>query len=461
MEAANQISRLYVRKGWSHELKGLIHIDGLSNLNILKDYLGFYQDVKNFELNEFNIFQAAARTLYDKFPPHKYAMQPLRGSDINIALVGYNQFTEAFIVENMILSHYPDHANITVWIYHSNAEEIKNKLMYKYPFIRGYLTINTVTTRDQRFQYFKPVGTQRTYPKKNFNISYVFADDDAEVIILAKRFKQFLYAIYRDISESPIVGCMPENSSIIDLINFRYTEHEGEGSLEESLEKDFNIKAFHNYKDSCHKANLIDQIEINEKLARVINYFYSIQYDFSSEYENKHGSRLTKKQAKHINDAFLKIKVQGNDPLVSLEKSTMKILGEIDWELSRKFTITGRWQKLTDRKKDSNRYVARHLDIKLNLVGDVLKINEDLAAELAPLEHKRWCAEELVLGYRYADFPKDRNLKALLKNELKIHNLIIPFQGLSKENKKKDEDIFMTLPLLRNIRNILRKQIKS
>jgi hypothetical protein len=122
------------------------------------------------------------------------------------------------------------------------------------------------------------------------------------------------------------------------------------------------------------------------------------------------------------------------------------------------YQILSCWKGLTDRKKDSNRYAARHVDIKLNALESYHGDMEEAIKKLAPIEHKRWCAEELVLDYRYAKFPEDKKLIDLLKNELKVHELIVPFKVVEKEHGKKDEDLFRLLPVLGRIRERLGRQ---
>jgi hypothetical protein len=455
IEAANNISRLYQKKKWDHQLSGLIHIEGATNLSILKDYLGYYQDLQNFELNEFNISKTAMRSLYDTYPPHHFKPMPLKSSNTNIAVIGFNREAEAFIIENMILSHYPDGFNINVWLYHPKAEEVREEMLYKYPFLVDYLNLHPVTIRDERFESFSCDIYGKPYPKKIFNISYAFADDDSEVIVMAKRFRQFLYATYSDINQTPIIACLPEEIPIIDLIDMGQKEFNGRASIEKSLKEDFNIRLFRKYHDGCKKANLIDMNEVNEKLAKVINYYYALQYNLTSDYAQKHGKPMSEEQLAVMRDVVLNARISGPDPLLSLETQVNAEIDKIDPKFKEQFSISSCWKSLTDRKKDSNRYAARHLDIKLTSIKGFESDLDEVAKILAPTEHKRWCAEEQVLDYRWAEFPEDKDLKSLLKNDLKIHDLIMPFSVIREEHGQKDADLFRLLPVLGEIKQAL------
>ena len=76
---------------------------------------------------------------------------------------------------------------------------------------------------------------------------------------------------------------------------------------------------------------------------------------------------------------------------------------------------------------------------------------------IAPIEHKRWSAEKMVLNYRYGPLPKDKAAKNIAKEVLKIHDQLIPYEKLDEENKEKDLNIFLLMPLLNSLKVELKK----
>ncbi len=117
------------------------------------------------------------------------------------------------------------------------------------------------------------------------------------------------------------------------------------------------------------------------------------------------------------------------------------------------------WSNMNDYFKDENRYAARHLPIKLRSLGleavptddpreavDFKEILERSEQLLAQLEHNRWLARKLVNGYIHG-----KKLERKLRDRLKIHVDIRPWEELSEKDREKD------LAVLRNIENMLRE----
>ncbi|MBN2652568.1 MAG: hypothetical protein JXR63_09300 [Spirochaetales bacterium] len=115
------------------------------------------------------------------------------------------------------------------------------------------------------------------------------------------------------------------------------------------------------------------------------------------------------------------------------------------------------WNQLNDLEKDYNRRAARHLRVKLNLLGYDFSDKEDaISVEIpgftrqeksifARLEHQRWNTEKILLGFIPGIFPQDKNEKNYFKNILRIHQDIRPFEQLTKEDISKDENTFEDL----------------
>lgn len=100
------------------------------------------------------------------------------------------------------------------------------------------------------------------------------------------------------------------------------------------------------------------------------------------------------------------------------------------------------WKDLPETMKMSNRYQAYHTIIKLGYLGYVVdvdsksdKISIDYSQSqldvLAQMEKRRWNAERLLSGWIYGE---EKN------NDLKIHNLLVPWEKLDEKEKQKDRD---------------------
>src|SRR5690606_15015619 len=99
MEIANEILIYRKRQKSEESIKILLHISNNHNINILKDYLDIHNEDEDYDLETFNVSQLAAKKIYDLYPPHAY-IDPLQEDGNVIAIVGYNQAAEEFLLEN-------------------------------------------------------------------------------------------------------------------------------------------------------------------------------------------------------------------------------------------------------------------------------------------------------------------------------------------------------------------------
>lgn len=101
------------------------------------------------------------------------------------------------------------------------------------------------------------------------------------------------------------------------------------------------------------------------------------------------------------------------------------------------------WEDLSETDRESNRYAADHIDVKKRAIS---KAGDDINALVAlidshkevlkQMEHRRWCAERFLDGWRY---PNDDKLK---KDKLrKLNYCLVPYSDLPPEEKDKDEGV--------------------
>jgi hypothetical protein len=287
----------------------------------------------------------------------------------------------------------------------------------------------------------------------------MFGNSDSELLTSSASFRQFLYNQTQSISQIPIILCLPEDAGITELLD---ANRDTKTNASFVFSKRLNIQLFHLITDTCTTRNLLEQTELIDKLSKIINYYYSMKYEFS--YELKDHWKVENADML-VNDLeALLHEMTENDEKISegtIQKRLIKNLSEktgIHYNsLYSRLSVEKRWNILTHRKKDSNRYAARQLALKfssLKRIGcDPLTIEniKRFYARLAPMEHKRWSAEKMVFNYKYGPLLTDKAERYVLKDVLKIHDQLISYEKLTEVEKEKDLNLFLLLPLLSKI----------
>ncbi len=107
------------------------------------------------------------------------------------------------------------------------------------------------------------------------------------------------------------------------------------------------------------------------------------------------------------------------------------------------------WDELPENLKESNRYHADHISVKLKAIGCDITQMTDWDAELfvfsneeiefmAKMEHDRWVAERTHEGWSYAPGTKDLNKKT--------SPYMVPWEKLSEDIREIDRNLIRGLP---------------
>ena len=86
------------------------------------------------------------------------------------------------------------------------------------------------------------------------------------------------------------------------------------------------------------------------------------------------------------------------------------------------------------------------------------KISELQKDTLARMEHERWNAEKLLTGFVPGKVGLEKDFYKLLKENLKWHKDIRPWEELTKEDQKKDEMLNKLKEITSNLK--YRKTVK-
>lgn len=104
------------------------------------------------------------------------------------------------------------------------------------------------------------------------------------------------------------------------------------------------------------------------------------------------------------------------------------------------------WRNLSENMKWSNRFQADMYGTYISILSRIQKLPSDkydvIKRTLPDMEHRRWCAERIVAGWRQKDIDE------LRVNERRIHKSIIPYNELSEGEKIKDFNVIATAKLI-------------
>ena len=458
MEIANEVLFFRKKKEIQESLKIHLHIKENNNINILKDYLDIHNQDEDYDLETFNVSQMAARMIYDLYPVHEF-LTPDKDEEGAIAVIGYNQAAEEFLLENIILSHYPELNNLKIYLIDKDADTHVNEFNFKYPFHSEFIDLYPVKLLNGSF-YANFAWSKKDIEKlSKVKAVYMFGNSDSELLANSTNLRQFLYNQTQSISQIPILICLPEDAGITNLLD---SNRDSKTNASYVFSKRLNIQLFHMITDTCTIRNLLEQTEQIDTLSKIINYYYSMKYEFSYELKEHWKVQNADLLVNELESSLHEMS-ESNEKISerTIQKRVIMLLSKktgIHYNsLYSKLSVEKRWNILTHRKKDSNRYAARQLSSKfssLKRIGcDPLTVENitHFYARLAPMEHKRWSAEKMVFNYKYGPLVSDKADRYVLKDVLKIHDQLIPYEKLTEIEKEKDLNLFLLLPLLSRI----------
>ncbi|HVZ24659.1 MAG TPA: NAD-binding protein [Sediminibacterium sp.] len=453
------------KAGNADALKIFLHIANIHNRTVIKDYFDINNTDEHYDLHIISGDQLAAQKIYDEYPPHRYFRVSAESPGNSIAVIGCDKTAEAFLLENIILSHYHDTSKLKVYLVDKEVDQFYHEFSYLYPFYPEFIELIPVKLLNGAF--FANFTWQKIHIEQLSQVkaAYFFGRDDAEIMNQAAAFRQFLYTQTRSISQVPIIASLPEENGIYDFLN-NSSLHKDE--VEQVLNNTLNQFYVKRKSDTFSGNSLIEESESIDMLSRVINFFYAVNYELAGHLKQAWQINLDQSQVSVLSEFI--IRYPETHPVSSepdFEKAFLEklaaITGKSTSELMPYASIRKQWNLLNNRKKDSNRYAARHMQVKLYIMQQIgcVPVNREniirFYPRLAPVEHDRWCAEKMVYNYKYGPYTANRQEKTLLKEVMKIHDQLIPYEKLTQEEKDKDQNLFLLLPLLDSLKKNTQK----
>ena len=262
---------------------------------------------------------------------------------------------------------------------------------------------------------------------ENISVCFLALDDDGKSVYYARKLRQHLFTVKEEskagsrnglsqkgnLSQAipPIKVLLPRNTALVNIFDDILTQMQH-----------LNIELINMDDEVCNKRTIVD----NRKAEDFI--------------------------AKHIHYEWAKNEAQKNKTPVG--------------------TMEEEWDKLKDAQKDSNRLPARHLFNKLRFVKaelsdheageelDFESIEEHIWNKIARMEHNRWMAEKNIGGFVRIPKMTEKSFNVFLKDNLKCHWDLVPFDDLDEGTKEYDTFTFRMAPAIANLnkKRILKKK---
>jgi hypothetical protein len=462
IEIAGHISAYsYEREKKSHPaakgvLKLFLHISDTNNKNVIKDYFDINNTDEHYDLHIINLDQLAAQKVYDEFPPHAYFTSLDEEEENAIAIIGCDKTAEAFILENIILSHYREHRLLKIYLVDKDVDSFFHQFTYQYPFYAEFVELIPVKLLNANFFANFTWSKSHIEQLSQVKAAYFFGENDSVIMNMAASFRQFLYIQTLNVSQVPVIVSLPEDSGIYDFLN-NSTLHKDE--VEHLFNNTLNQYYIKRKSDTFSGKSIIEESALIDTISRVINFYYAVCYELSSQIQQQFQQTIPQELVEELGNFI--IAYPENHSRVTegeFEDAFFRFLSQRTGiaadALHRHSSIQKNWNLLNNRKKDSNRYAARHMQVKLFMMQKIgcTPVNREnivrFYPRLASVEHDRWSGEKMVFNYKYGPFSKDKKEKYILKEVLKIHDQLIPYDKLTQGEKDKDLNLFLLLPLL-------------
>lgn len=343
---------------------------------------------RGWEIRTFNTWANSARALFTgEHGPHLYCpdtQQP------HILILGHGWLAEQLIIQGARLGHYSGDRKLRITYIDEDAEHLRDRLFAQYPALDP-----------------NPAAHMAWHEKER---GYLPVIDTCFIAKPAECMTGELYA--RVIKSTPLSAayiCHPDD------------------------EKALNILA-------ALKANM-SAPHGNQKPRLVLCGMHGNNLDYLIENTNEQGKIKSDQCAQvHYFDAVAAgVNIKKDENVIEgLREAWAKAIHAYYQEI-----YEGQaWEELSEDMRDSNRQSADHWKIKLDWIKSknqrdmdaVLKTYRDV---LMRLEHKRWCAERFMNGWRYCEKPSSKEDQVGAKAR-KLSWCLCPFDALSKEDKSKD-----------------------
>lgn len=381
----------------------------------LRHYLAQWATkIGKFPLTCFNLEESTARGVLRRHRIDRFTPDDTR--DVaHVAIVGSSPMARALLVQSLRIGHLQPDRSLEIDLLMENAPAYQEALCREMPCLHpDWGTPGSVERRVRDYALPRIILTE-------------LPDSDSELLDDECR----IYHGLRDDHVPSLFVCIDdgyESAALVGRIMDKL-EHLCAGT-----ETDLHVGCYYNYPEDPEKE--LTKV-LDERSGDCVTFFDFGSYDEECTVETVEG--------RHLDALARQIAL-----FYETEYGEGPPRGATDQQKAAHFERV--WDESKEWEKESNRQAADHLHVKLRSVGvnpeeakrPGFQFDEHQKEQLARMEHKRWCAERLLSGWRplpdtdakkrqWADKKGQKALKAQ-----KLHADLVPFDDLPPGEKDKD-----------------------
>ncbi|NOT38077.1 MAG: hypothetical protein HOP11_11945 [Saprospiraceae bacterium] len=432
---------------------------GIQDINKRNLLMSLKDNLPNHVLECFDLNQNIARSLV--FRNDEKAIGDTNITKYQVIMLGFNDISEAIIMQYLKLGHFRIGKSMQIKVYYQKVdaervEQFKSRYAILFP---GFITDQTDTLLKEAISYtffnandkenqlidFESLPEiESTFIDPNFSLYNLLMDDSKSA---------YLYACLKSGLQSatmlslilPCLNTRNKTKYLKVFCHYNYLDPKEETMIETRLNKLTN----YSIQVKCFGSDLLHCTcnEIENKGRDLLSKYYAFLY--SELYNDKYSAKYSD-QINAANEAKEK------KDLVTYIRLTKEVKNDIYTDVMNEFSswaiekLESRWLLENESDREANRNAADHSEIKLALYKknipkekEGLKIfwKEEEIMELAEIEHRRWNAEKLLLGW----LPNKEKVKTQ-----RLHNFLRDFENIDEVEKDKDYTQIKGLPYFLN-----------
>ena len=446
----------FLPDGYTGRLKVNLQMDSQSSFSVIQKLNVPDKYVKKnnktvIDLHTFNIYENQARRLWGYYKDEgtwdiDFAdldgpkLLPGSKKRVNLVIAGFDRMGQALLLEALRICHFPNYSEksksvkTVITLFDNKMNELWTQFIARYPNI---LKIEDIEIYHYEESLESPLARE---------ILDNYAKDENELLTVAVCFwnpddsfasglslPESLYFKVKD-------GVASNNEHVRILIR-----NESNTGIQEIIAEDAkgpsrykNVKFFGSIEDG------LSQSLLDDKAAILSNAHFDTAFEPKLEQKANIYKELTAKygalEAKETNQEDLP-----NYSLLSIYKEGRISAAEVLDDWARRF-----WDETSENHRFSNRYQIEMFGIYERYLPCLKNCYKDKYKEIiSQMEHLRWCAERLIMGYRLEKYNSDSPVKNE-KDSWRVHTDLLPFGELTDKDKAKDL-VFLTIDATKSI----------